>query len=336
MIDLRSDTVTRPTPAMRRAIAEAEVGDDVFADDPTVRTLEQETAEALGKPAGLYVSSGTMANAVALMASAGSGDEVYLHAHSHIMTHEQGGVAVLTRALPRIFDEPEGVPRAETLQRWVHGSADIHRAQPRLICLENTLGGNVIPISEQTRVTDFAAENGLRLHLDGARLWNAAAASNVSAAELARGADTVSVCFSKGLGAPVGSAVVGDIETIARARRARKLLGGGMRQVGIIAAGALHALRHHRERLPEDHERARELAAAFADITGLNASAATNMVFVRTAANEAESLRQALADHGVGCTTMGSELLRFVVHLDVTDDDIVAASTAMGRATQAR
>lgn len=336
MIDLRSDTVTRPTPTMRRAMAEAEVGDDVFGDDPTVHALERETAEILGKSAAVFVASGTMANAAALIASVDSGDEVFLHARSHIMTHEQGGVAVLTRALPRPFNTPDGVPSDETLDQWIHGADDIHRARPRLICLENTLFGMAIPLREQRRVAAFAGEHQLRVHLDGARLWNAATALAASPAEVAAPADTVSVCFSKGLGAPIGSIVAGDAETVARARRARKLLGGGMRQVGVIAAGALYALRHHRERVREDHERAHTLADALNAMDGLDASANTNIIRVHTAPGMAGPLRDALAARGVGCVAMGSNLLRLVVHLDITDDDITSSISAMEKALTER
>lgn len=325
MIDLRSDTVTRPTAAMRRAMAEAEVGDDVFGDDPTVRLLEEETAELLGKEAALYVPSGTMSNGVAIYVSADSGDEVWAHERSHVLTHEQGGMSVLARAFPRPFGGPDAYPSQELLTGRMHGVGDVHRARPRLICLENTFAGRVMPLEEQRRVAAFAHDHGMLLHLDGARLWSAAVAQEISPAAGAAGADTVSVCYSKGLGAPVGSALAGSAETIARARRARKLLGGGMRQVGIIAAGALHALRHHRERLVEDHQRAHRLAEGIAEIPGLSAQAQTNMVLARTGPGLADRYVEVLAKQGVGCVAMEADLLRFVVHLEIGDNDIATA-----------
>jgi threonine aldolase len=328
VIDLRSDTVTRPTPAMRRVMAEAEVGDDVFEDDPTVRRLEEETAAVLGKEAALFVPSGTMSNAIAIYVSAGSGAEVWAHEHSHVMTHEQGGMAVLARAFPRPFTGPDAYPDRALMESRMLGLDDVHRAEPHLICVENTFAGRPAAVAHQRAVAEFAREHGLGLHLDGARLWNAAVALGIGPAEAADGADTVSVCFSKGLGAPVGSAVVGTARTVARARRARKLFGGGMRQVGVIAAGALHALRHHRARLAEDHERAERLGEGMAEIPGLDAEVRTNMVLVRTSGRTGAAWVEALAGHGVACVAMGENLLRFVVHLDITDADI---DTALAR-----
>ena len=331
MIDLRSDTVTRPTPAMRRAMAEAKVGDDVFGEDPTVRALEEETAALLGKEAALYVTSGHMANQLGLYVSVRSGDEVWAHEHHHLIGDEQGATAVLARALPRLYsDEP--FPSDELLESWISGRGDVHRAEPALVWLENTFTGRVVPLAEQHRVTDFAHGHGLRTHLDGARLWNAAAALGASPAEVAQGFDSVSVCFSKGLGAPVGSALAGDSDTIARARRARKLLGAGMRQAGIIAAGALYALRHHRERMVQDHERAALLAERVAQAPGLDARAQTNMVLVDTPRGRADEYREAFARHGVRSLGIGAETIRLVVHLEITDRDIDTAAAAIAEA----
>ncbi|GAB3210296.1 threonine aldolase family protein [Marinactinospora thermotolerans] len=335
MIDLRSDTVTRPTAQMRRAMAEAEVGDDVFGEDPTVRELEEETAALLGKEAALYVPSGHMSNQLALYATVASGEEVWAHERCHILSNEQGASSILTRALPRVFSDPQGYPDAGLLEEWAVGAEDIHRARPRLICLENTFGGLAIPLAEQRRVADFAHGHGMRMHLDGARLWNAAVELGASPAEVAEGADTVSVCFSKGLGAPVGSALAGDAETVLRARRARKMLGGGMRQAGIIAAGALYALRHHRERIVEDHARAERLATGLSGLPGLSAAARTNMVLVETPRGEAARYAAAFTEHGVRCLATGSGRVRLVVHLEIDDAAITEAVERIAKAVAA-
>ncbi|GAA3754087.1 threonine aldolase [Spinactinospora alkalitolerans] len=332
MIDLRSDTVTRPTPEMRQAMAQAEVGDDVFGEDPTVRALEEETAELLGKEAALYVPSGHMSNQLAVLASVHSGDEVWAHERAHVLSNEQGATSVLARALPRTFTDPEGHPGQDLLERWATGVDDVHRARPRLICLENTFTGLVVPLAEQRRVADFAHTRDMRLHLDGARLWNAAVALGATPAEVAAGADTVSVCFSKGLGAPVGSAMAGDAETVRAARRARKLLGGGMRQAGIIAAGALYALRTNIGRMAEDHARAERLAAALTRIPGLDALARTNMVLVSTPEGAAARYARAFTEYGVGCVPIGTELVRLVVHLEIDDAGVDEAAKRMEEA----
>ncbi|MBB4930114.1 threonine aldolase [Lipingzhangella halophila] len=332
MLDLRSDTVTRPTPQMRQAMAEAEVGDDVFGEDPTVLRLEQETAALLGKEAALYVASGHMANQVALNVAVGSGEEVWAHQGAHVLTDEQGATAFLARALPRAYDADEGYPPQDLLERWAEGIDDVHRARPALVCLENTFSGRVIPLAEQRRVASFAHAHGMRLHLDGARLWNAAVELGVPPAEVAAESDTVSVCFSKGLGAPVGSAVAADAETINRARRVRKLLGGGMRQAGIIAAGALHALREHRDRLADDHRRATHLAERISGIPGLEASAHTNMVWVTAPEGRAADYADAFAAHGVRCIPFDRETIRIVLHLEITDSDTEDAITRITKA----
>lgn len=335
MIDLRSDTVTRPTPQMRQAMAEAAVGDDVWGEDPTVGELERETARLLGTEAALYVPSGHMSNQLALYVSVRSGEEVWAHETSHVLGNEQGASSVLARALPRAFSGPEGVPDQGLLHRWISGRGDVHRADPALVCLENTFTGRVVPLEEQRRVTSFAREHGLRSHLDGARLWNAAIALGVSPAEVAAGFDTVSVCFSKGLGAPVGSALAGDAASIARARRGRKLLGGGMRQAGIIAAGALYALRANLDRLAEDHARAARLAALVGEVPGLRAAAYTNMVVVTTPAGAADAYADAFTRGGVGCVVLGPERIRLVVHLEISDSDVEEAAAVLGKAAAA-
>lgn len=330
MIDLRSDTLTRPTPAMRRAMAEAEVGDDVFGEDPTVRALEEETAALLGREAALYVPSGHMANQLGLYVSTRSGEEVWAHEHHHLIGDEQGATVVLARALPRLYSG-EPFPAQELLESWIAGVGDVHRADPALVWLENTFSGQVVPLAEQRRVTDFAHAHGLRAHLDGARLWNAAVHLGASPAEVAAGFDTVSVCFSKGLGAPVGSALVGDTDTVRRARRGRKLLGAGMRQAGIIAAGALHALRHHRERLVEDHERAARLAERLEGLPGVSVEARTNMVLLTTPEGRAGRYLEAIAAEGVRAIGGGARV-RLVLRQEITDSDVEEAAKAITRA----
>ncbi|MEU3230179.1 threonine aldolase family protein [Nocardiopsis alba] len=330
MIDLRSDTLTRPTEEMRRAMASAEVGDDVWGEDPTVRALEEETAALLGREAALYVPSGHMANQLGLYVSTRSGEEVWAHEHHHLIGDEQGAAVVLSRVLPRLYSG-DPFPPQELLEKWITGLGDVHRADPALLWLENTFTGRVVPLEEQRRVTDFAHEHGLLAHLDGARLWNAAIELGVDPARVAEGFDTVSVCFSKGLGAPVGSALVGDVDTIRRARRGRKLLGAGMRQAGIIAAGALHALRHHRERLAEDHARAAVLAERLSGLPGLEAVARTNMVLLTTAGGEAARYAEAFAEEGVRALG-GGDRIRMVLSLEVTDSDVEKAAEAITRA----
>ncbi|MFC7329834.1 threonine aldolase family protein [Marinactinospora rubrisoli] len=335
MIDLRSDTVTRPSREMRRAMAEAEVGDDVFGEDPTVRALEEETAAALGREAALYVPSGHMANQLGVFVSAASGDEIWAHERSHVVGNEQGALAVLSRVLPRTYGGDHGYPGQELLDAWAAGVDDIHRARPRLLCLENTFTGRVVPRAEQRRVAGFAHAHGMRVHLDGARLWNAAVALGVSPEQAAEGADTVAVCFSKGLGAPVGSALAGDAEAIARARRARKMLGAGMRQAGIIAAGALYALRHNVARLAEDHARAERLAAGLSELPGLAAVARTNMVLVTTEPGAAERRAAEFRAAGVAALPLGADRIRMVVHLDIADADIDEALRRIGTVVRA-
>ena len=329
-IDLRSDTVTRPSAAMRRAMAEADVGDDVLGDDPTVIELEDHAAGLLGKEAGLYFPSGTMCNQAAIRALTQRGDEVFLHAQAHIMFYEQGAASALSGVQLRCFDSPDGTLDLEKMEEYVHTDEDVHFAPTRVVCLENThnhCGGVVLPLGHMGQVRSFCERHGLALHLDGARLFNAVAASGVPAAEYASLCDTVSICLSKGLGAPVGSVLVGDAAVIARARRARKVYGGGMRQAGIVAAGGLYALRHNVERLEDDQRRCRRLAEGLAGITGLDvdlAKAQTNMVFAGTRGTSmpAVELVQRLADRGVLTLDEGPWSVRFVTHLDLDDEDI--------------
>ena len=329
-IDLRSDTVTRPSAEMRRAMAEAVVGDDVLGDDPTVIELQEYVAALLGKQGALYFASGTMCNQAALRALTGRGDEVFLHAQAHIIFYEQGAASALSNVQLRSFDSPDGTLDLEKMEEYVHSDDDVHFAPTRVVCLENThnhCGGVVLPLDHMQAVRAFCDRHGLSLHLDGARLFNAVAASGVTAAQYASLCDTVSICLSKGLGAPVGSVLTGDAAVIERARRARKVFGGGMRQAGIIAAGGLYALKHNVERLADDQRRCRRLAEGLAAIPGIEvdlSKAQTNMVFAgtRDTAMPAVELVQRLSDRGVLVLDEGPWTVRFVTHLDLDDEDV--------------
>jgi threonine aldolase len=331
-IDLRSDTVTRPTAAMRRAMAEAEVGDDVWGDDPTVIELERELAGMLGVEAALFVPSGTMGNQIAIRVQTRPGDELLVHPLAHIVLHEAGATAVLSAVQTRMVGGDRGMPGPEELARWVRDPADIHQARQSLICIENTVGeqgGLVYPQQRIDELAAFAHANGMRLHMDGARLWNAAAASGSDPARIVREIDSVSVCFSKGLGAPVGSAVAGSAELVESARRSRKLLGGGMRQAGIIAAGALHAIRHHVQRLGDDHANARRLAEGLAEGERMRCSpdrVETNIVFGEVSPGvSSAALVDEMATVGVLASTIDDRTVRFVTHLDVDGTAVEAA-----------
>ncbi|MBS0435878.1 MAG: low-specificity L-threonine aldolase [Proteobacteria bacterium] len=316
IVDLRSDTVTRPTPAMREAIARAEVGDDVFGDDPTVNALQERVAALFGKEAALFVSSGTQGNLCALMSHCQRGDEVLVGQLAHSYRYEGGGAAVLGSVQPQpLPQQADGTLRLEDIAAAIKPD-DEHFARTRLLALENTWNGKVLAQAYLDAATDLAHARGLATHLDGARLFNAIVASGTEPARLVRGFDSVSVCFSKGLGAPVGSVLVGPREFIARARRVRKALGGGLRQAGLLAAAALYALDHHVERLAEDHALAKRLADGLASIPGITVTAPdTNIVFAEVAGGRAEALLAHLKQHGVLAT--GLIGLRFVTHLDV-------------------
>jgi threonine aldolase len=338
-IDLRSDTVTRPSAEMRRAMLDAEVGDDVLGDDPTVIKLQEYAAGLLGKEAGLYFPSGTMCNQAAVRALTRRGDEVFIHAQAHIMFYEQGAASALSNVQLRCFDSPDGTLDLDKMEEYVHTDADVHFAPTRLVCLENThnhCGGVVLPIAHVRAVRELCDLRDLKLHLDGARLFNAVAASGVSAAEYAAACDTVSICLSKGLGAPVGSVLVGDEATIALARRARKIYGGGMRQAGIIAAAGLYALEHNVARLADDHRRARALGERLAALPGLDVDLGkvqTNMIFAGTRGTgvPAADLVTRLAAGGVLCLDEGRWSVRFVTHLDLDDGDIEQTAAAVER-----
>ena len=333
MIDLRSDTVTRPSPAMREAMAAAEVGDDVWGDDPTVAALERAAADLLGKEAGVYVPSGTQSNLCALMAHCQRGDEYIVGDNAHTYRYEAGGGAVLGSIQPqpvRMLDD--GRLDLEHVAAVVK-PADSHFARSRLLCLENTHDGKVLPLEHLAEAAEVARSRGLGLHLDGARLWNAAVALGVAPAAVAEVFDTVSVCLSKGLGAPVGSVLVGRADLVDSARRWRKMLGGGMRQAGVIAAGGLYALEHNIDRLADDHANAERLAEGLAKIDGVTVTGQnTNMVFARFDDSvDPQPVREALAANDM-LVAINGRASRMVTHLDVSAPDIDAVCTVVAGA----
>ena len=322
MIDLRSDTVTKPTDEMRAAMASAEVGDDVWGDDPTVNRLETVAAEWLGKEAALFVPSGTMGNQVAVMTHCRPGDEVLVEAEAHIYWYEVGGIARLAGAQPRTILTPDGILTPDLVRSAVR-EENIHYPTPRLLCLENThnrAGGKVHPLAEFRAVTDLAHSLGLKVHLDGARLANASVAQGITMAEAAVGADSVMCCLSKGLCAPVGSVLAGTRDFIAEARKNRKVLGGGMRQAGILAAAGLISIEKMVGRLREDHQLAKDIAAVLQDVPHVTCDLTkveTNMVQVDLD-RPAGPVVDALAREGVLCGTSGPTRIRLVTHHDVS------------------
>jgi len=317
--DFRSDTVTRPGPAMRAAMASAEVGDDVFRDDPTVTRLEETLAERFGKDAGVFLTSGTQSNLVALMAHCGRGDEFIVGQQAHAYKWEGGGAAVLGSIQPQpLNNQADGSLALQDIEDAIKPD-DSHFARTRLLALENTIGGKVLSHEYMEAATALARRHGLATHLDGARVFNAATALGMPVATLARPFDTVSVCLSKGLGTPVGSVLVGSAPLIAKARRTRKMLGGGLRQVGILAAAGLYALEHNVARLADDHANAKILAEGLASFSQLKVTMPdTNIVFVEVDSAIAESFSTHLAARGVGITSAyGATKQRWVTHLDV-------------------
>ncbi|MFO7608902.1 MAG: GntG family PLP-dependent aldolase [Candidatus Krumholzibacteriia bacterium] len=334
IIDLRSDTVTRPTEAMRRAMAAAEVGDDVFGDDPTVGRLQERVAELLGKEAALFVPSGTMGNQLALRAQCRAGDQVVLEDGAHIYRYEAGAPAVLTGVQLTCVPAPGGILDWPLVEAALNPADNVHCPPPRLVCLENThnrAGGRILPQEKVRAIAAGAHAQGLRVHLDGARLWHAHVATGLALAELAGPADSVSVCFSKGLGAPVGSVLAADRATVTTAHRFRKLLGGAMRQVGVLAAACLHALDHHLERLAEDHAAARRLASGLDNPhLAVNHPVDTNIVIVDVAGPGGDrALLAHLADAGVLAVGFGPGRVRLVPHLDTPPDAVTAALAAL-------
>lgn len=329
-IDLRSDTVTEPTPAMRAAMAQAAVGDDVYGEDPTVNHLEEIAAQRTGKAAAMFVPSGTMGNLCALLAHCNRGDEVIVGDQSHIYNYEAGGASVLGGvAFNVVPNQTDGTISLEHLHAAVRWPDDPHCAETRLICLENThnrCGGTVLTPEYLASVAEFAHERGLSVHLDGARLFNAAVALKIEVSELTRHVDSVQFCLSKGLAAPVGSVVCGREGFIRRARRARKILGGGMRQAGVIAAAGIIALEHMVHRLEEDHANARMLAEgldSFPHIAIEPARVQTNIVIfrLRNGLSDEEFIAR-LREHGVLMGDMGGGIIRAVTHYGIDAEDI--------------
>jgi threonine aldolase len=329
VIDLRSDTVTRPTPAMRAAMADAEVGDDVYGDDPSVAELQTFAAELLGKEAALYLPSGTQSNLCAVMAHCARGDEYLIGDNYHILCHEAGGTAVLGSAVPAVLTTNDAALLADDVTTAIKPD-DPHFPRTRLLCLENTVSGKALTPAQLEAPAQAARAAGLKVHLDGARFFNAVVATGSSAREMAAPADSVSVCLSKGLGAPVGSVLVGDAATIASAHRIRKMLGGGMRQAGILAAAGMHALTHHVDRLADDHKRASLLGQQLNDLGALWKSPVTvqtNMLFIEPLPHLRAGLFSALDAAGIH-TGKPAARKRLVVHLDIGDAEIERIAAA--------
>ena len=323
-IDLRSDTVTQPTPAMWDAMRAAPLGDDVFGDDPTVNALQQRIATDLGFEAALFMPTGTQSNLCALMSHCERGDEYIVGQMAHTYRWEGGGAAVLGSIQPQpIPNQGDGTLALADIEAAIKPD-DAHFAKTRLLALENTWGGQVLPLPYVEAATALAKRRGLARHLDGARLFNAAVASGVHAREITQHFDSVSVCFSKGLGTPAGSALCGTREFVARAHRWRKMTGGGMRQAGVLAAAALYALDHHVARLADDHANARRLAEGLQGLRGVSVvMPQSNIVFVDLAPDKPKDVVARLRDRGVRAT--GLYKLRLVTHLDVSADDVERA-----------
>ena len=343
VIDLRSDTVTKPTAAMRAAMAAAEVGDDVYGEDPSVNKLEALVAEMLGKEAAVFVASGTMGNLISVLSHCGRGDEMILGDYAHIFRAEQGGSAALGGVHSHtVRNQPDGTLDMGEIVAAIRAN-DPHNPITRLICLENTqnyCGGRALPVDYMDAVGNLAHERGLKLHVDGARLWNAAVALNVSPARLLKEADSVSVCLSKGLGAPVGSVVAGDSEFIAKARRNRKVVGGSMRQAGVLAAAGIVAVTEMVERLADDHANAQTLAKGLAQMDGISidpSTVDTNIVFFNLDADVLSpvQLAQNLRGHGVLLNASAGRRMRAVMNHHVTAEDVPTILTAFEQALTA-
>ncbi|HEX2922432.1 MAG TPA: low-specificity L-threonine aldolase [Chloroflexota bacterium] len=333
VIDLRSDTVTLPTPEMREAMYRAEVGDDVYGEDPTVDRLQKMAAERLGKEAALFTTSGTQSNLVGVLTHCGRGDEVIVGDQAHIFHYEVGGVSALGGIMVRTVANRSGAPDPADVLAALRDPANVHHPISRLVCLENThnrCGGVALTREETVAVADVAHEHGLKVHLDGARLFNAAVALGVDARTLAEPCDSVNICLSKGLCAPVGSLLVGSAEFIARARRNRKMVGGGMRQVGVLAAAGIVALEKMVDRLAEDHANARVLAETLAGLPGMKVNlkaVQTNIVVAelnRQDMNVAQFLARA-KEQGVKISPFGGNKVRFVTHHGITQQDVESA-----------
>jgi threonine aldolase len=335
LIDLRSDTVTRPTPAMRKAMAEAEVGDDVFGEDPTVNALQEKVAHLLGKEASLFVPSGTMANQLSIKSHTQPGDEVIIELSSHPYNFEGGAGAALSGIQFQCLKGVRGILDASQIEEAIRPD-DHHFPVTRLVCLENTHnrgGGSIYPIEKISEIYRLAKSKGLLLHLDGARLWNASMATGIKSEEYAQWADSVSVCLSKGLGAPIGSLVAGSKSFIDRVHRFRKMFGGGMRQAGIIAAAGIYALDHHIERLKDDHQNARRLAVGLKEFKGVSIDpkhVETNIVIfdVSNTGMTGAQVGEAMKKEGVLIHAFSKTQIRLVTHLDITSEDIETALKA--------
>lgn len=336
-VDLRSDTVTQPTPPMREAMAAAVVGDDVLGDDPTVIELQNRIAEMLGKEAALFVPSGTMSNAVAIKSQTKPGDEIVTHRKSHIYMYEAGGYAVLAGCSISLVEGEMGQMSPEDVQRAIRkvAGSDSHYPECTLICVENTAnvgGGSIYDQETLDAICEVAHKNDCRAHMDGARMFNAVVASGTDPARMVRDFDTISICLSKGLGAPIGSVLVGDAATIAEAHRWRKMFGGGMRQSGILAAAGLYALENNIDRLGEDHARARRLAEALDAMEAYSidlGAVQSNMVYINCKKDGAKNLVNSLAEQGVDVLDLEQGVdygdistVRAVVHLHITDEDV--------------
>ena len=338
LIDLRSDTVTKPTAAMRKAIAAAEVGDDVFGEDPTVNALQDKVAKILGKETALFVPSGTMANQLAIKSHTQPGDEVIIEGSSHPYNFEGGGSAALSGVQFHCLKGVRGILEASQIEQAIRPE-DHHFAVSRLVCLENTHnrgGGSIYPVERLREISVLAKAKGLSVHLDGARLWNASVASGIQPRDYAQWADSVSVCLSKGLGAPVGSLVAGSRAFVDRVHRFRKMFGGGMRQVGILAAAGIYALDHHMERLKEDHLNARRLAMGIKDLKGVSIrpeEVETNIVIfdISGSGMAGPELTEEMKKEGVLIHAFGKTQIRLVTHLDVSKEDIDIALKALAK-----
>ena len=343
MIDLRSDTVTQPTDAMWEVMRAAPLGDDVLGDEPSVINLEEMVANLLGKEAALFTPSGTMANQLAIRCCCQAGDEIISHRENHIIHYETGAPAAISGCMIAGVDGPGGIFTGHDVRSAIRG-IDIHAPLSRIVMIENTHnrgGGSVWKKEQFEHVAEAAHEHGLDVHIDGARLMNACVASEYSPKEFAAQADSVSICFSKGLGAPVGSALVGSQKMITQARRFRKMLGGGMRQSGMLAAAAQYALEHHVDRLAEDHAHAQLLAESLSEVEGITVlpvagDTRTNMVYIRIdpTSGTAADFQDALEKQGIGVLALGPHVVRVVMHLHITDHDVHTTAEAIRTVAQ--
>lgn len=328
IVDLRSDTVTKPSQEMREAMSSAEVGDDVFGEDPTVNELQQVVARMFDKEVGLYIPSGTMGNQLAVKTHTHPGNEIILEADAHIFKYEAGAAGMLSGVITKILPGVNGVLTADQIDHSVNRTDDIHAAPTGLIALENThnrAGGTIYPLDEIQKISEVAHRRNIPLHLDGARIMNACIATNIKPMEYGKYFDSISICLSKGLGAPVGSVLVGTKNFIDKARYYRKAYGGGMRQAGILAAAGLYALRHNLDKLREDHLKAKKLAEAVSQLNSFSidlATVQTNIVIFSVKNGTSYEIIEKLKDQGILAIPFSDVKIRFVTHLDVSMDDI--------------